>query len=83
MGYNLGAGRLELEAQVIGDEGVPHDSGSLALIERTPTESEGVEKLLATFDPENLRAGEYTLEVAITNLDTGLAQQSSIPFVVN
>ncbi|MCG8458559.1 MAG: VWA domain-containing protein, partial [Holophagales bacterium] len=83
VGYNLGAGRLELEAQVIGDEGVPHDSGSLALIERTPTESEGVEKLLATFDPENLRAGEYTLEVAITNLDTGLAQQSSIPFVVN
>ena len=44
---------------------------------------DGVDKLLASFDPQGLGAGEYTLDVAITNVETGLEQRSSIPFVVN
>ncbi|MEM1204349.1 MAG: VWA domain-containing protein [Acidobacteriota bacterium] len=81
--YNLGAGRVRLDGRVFGDEGVLHDEGELSLIERTVTGIDGVDKLLASFDPQGLLAGEYTLNVAITNLETGLEQRSSIPIVVN
>ncbi|MEM1177639.1 MAG: VWA domain-containing protein [Acidobacteriota bacterium] len=77
--YNLGDGPLEIEAQVLDEQGPIELGGELSLLERTVTGIDGVDKLLASFDPLDLGAGEYTLEVAVRNVETGARQQSTIP----
>jgi hypothetical protein len=80
--YQFGKGDLALTARVKTKDGQSHDSGRLDLQERTETGFEGLEKILATFDPETLETGEYTLEVTLENTRTGLAKVSTIPFLV-
>lgn len=80
--YNLGDGSLQVEATVKGSEGVEHASGELSLLERTLTGIDGVDKLRASFDPQDLEPGDYTLEVRLTNLDTGAVEDGTIPFRV-
>ena len=82
MAYNLGDGSLRIDATVKGSEGIEHPSGQVSLLQRTLTGIEGVEKLRASFDPQDLKPGAYTLEVQLTNLDTGTAERGSIPFKV-
>ena len=79
--YNLPAGELELEGKVIAADGreVP---GALQLVERTVTGISRLDKLLATFKPGALEAGDYHLQVAVRQPGNGPLSTSSIPFSV-
>jgi VWFA-related protein len=81
VGYNLGA-ELRIEGTVLGDSGQSLGGGRLSLVERTATGMEGVDKLLASFDPGGLSAGNYVLQVAIEDKSSGRRETSSLPFTV-
>lgn len=61
--YNLGADEVELAGTVYDAGGEPAAGGQITLEERTVTGIEGFDKLVATFRPDGLPAGRYTLEV--------------------
>ncbi len=80
--YNLGSGTVALNAQVTGSDGTALPGGRIDLVERTATGIAGVDKLLATFEPTGLAAGDYVLRVAVTDPATGNQELSSLPFQV-
>jgi VWFA-related protein len=81
--YNLGEGRLALEGRIVDDSGgIVAERASLRLVERTVTGIEGLDKLLATFEPEGLAAGTYVLEVALRDNQNGPSNFNSIPFTI-
>ncbi len=80
--YNLGAGDLRIGSQVLGADGRPLEGGRLSGVERTATGVAGVDKLLATFEPRGLPAGDYVLKVGVRDPKTGSERESSVPFVV-
>jgi VWFA-related protein len=81
--YNMGAGKLAIDGEVLSAKGQVLPGGRLSLVERTATGIAGVDKLLATFEPMGLPAGDYVLRVAVSNPATGSKRESSVPFVVN
>lgn len=80
--YNLPAGKIEIAGTILGADGHELAGGKLAMVERTVTGIQGLDKLLATFQPENLSAGEYTLRVAVGDTAAGTAQVNTIPFTI-
>ncbi len=80
--YNLDGGVLDLSGRIVAEDGEPVAGGQLALIERTVTGIEGLDKLLATFSPSGLDAGRYTLVVDVTEQSTGSLNTNSIDFTV-
>ncbi|MDP9121113.1 MAG: VWA domain-containing protein, partial [Acidobacteriota bacterium] len=83
VGYNLGAGDLAISGQVTGVDGAVQAGGTLSLLERTATGVSGLDKLLATFRPSGLKAGDYVLQVAVADSATGRRQTNSLAFHVN
>ena len=82
VGYNLGEGDLTVEATVRDPGGEPVEGGALSLRERTVTGIPGLDKLVAAFDATDLAAGDYTLEVAVTDPTTAARPANSIPLRV-
>jgi VWFA-related protein len=80
--YNLGSGNVAVNMQVTGSDGKAMPGGRIDLVERTATGIAGVDKLLATFEPTGLAAGEYVLQVAVKDPVTGNEEMSSLPFEV-
>jgi hypothetical protein len=80
--YNLGSGKVAVNAQVTGSDGKMMTGGRIDLVERTATGIAGVDKLLATFEPTGLAAGQYVLRVAVKDPVTGNEEMSSLPFEV-
>jgi hypothetical protein len=80
--YNIGEGEIHLDSTIVAEDGEIIGSDVLALQERTITGIEGLDKLLATFRPVGLEAGNYTLEVALRNLSSGAMETNSIPFAL-
>jgi VWFA-related protein len=80
--YNLGAGDLAVHGQVMGSDGTALPAGRLARVERTATGISGLDKLVATFEPSGLQAGDYVLQVAVTDPATGHREVRSQPFRV-
>lgn len=80
--YNLGKGDVALSGKVFSADGTDSPAGRLAMIERTATGIEGLDKLIATFDPTGLNAGDYVLQVAVVDPKTGHKDTSSLPFHV-
>ncbi|HEX5758044.1 MAG TPA: VWA domain-containing protein, partial [Thermoanaerobaculia bacterium] len=80
--YNLPAGELEIEGKVLNADGREVPGGRLQLLERTVTGISRLDKLLATFKPGGLTAGEYKLQVAVRQPGNGPLSTSSIPFSV-
>jgi VWFA-related protein len=80
--YNLGKGDVSVQGQVVAADGTASASGHLSKVQRTATGIQGLDKLLATFDPTGLNAGSYVLQVAVTDPRTGVRQASSLPFQV-
>ena len=78
-----GQGTLEVEGQVTGRrrQGRCPAAGSRWSSARPPA-SRGLDKLLATFEPAGLEAGDYVLQVAVTDPRTGQKELSSLPFQV-
>jgi VWFA-related protein len=86
VGYNLGSA-LSVESRVVAADGgkagdAPPRSGRVALVERTATGIQGLDKLIATFDPAGLSAGNYVLQVAVEDTTNGSRQQSSLPITI-
>jgi VWFA-related protein len=82
VGYNLGTA-LTVDAKVLAADGMARmGGGSVALVERTPTGIKGFDKLLATFDPTGLAAGDYVLQVAVEDTASGSRQSSSLPITI-
>jgi hypothetical protein len=81
VGYNLGAGDLHLEGRVVAADGKTVNAGRLSLVERTATGISGLDKVIATFQPTGLKAGDYVLQVAVKS-GNGREEESSLPFVV-
>jgi VWFA-related protein len=81
VGYNLGSDELKLEGQVTAADGKSLAGGRLSLVERTSTGINGLDKVLATFQPTGLQAGDYVLRVAVKS-GNGRKEESSLPFVV-
>ncbi len=82
--YNLGKGELAVKGEVLAADGKAslQDHGKLSAVERTATGIQGLDKLVATFDPAGLSAGDYVLRVAVTDPTTGHKQMNSLPFHV-
>jgi hypothetical protein len=84
--YNLGKGALAVDGRVLAADGKTSSTagtaGRLSKVERTATGIQGLDKLVATFDPTGLNAGDYVLQVAVTDPTTGLKETSSLPFQV-
>ncbi len=78
VGYNFGAGDLNVEATVIDSSGDPATGGAFRLRERTVTGIEGLDKMLASFTPAGLQPGDYTLRVAVTDEGRQATTASSI-----
>jgi hypothetical protein len=81
VGYNLGSQDLKLEGQVVAPDGTSLAGGRLSLVERTATGISGLDKVLATFQPIGLQAGDYVLRVSVKS-GNGRKEESSLPFVV-
>ncbi|HEY3570611.1 MAG TPA: VWA domain-containing protein [Thermoanaerobaculia bacterium] len=80
--YNLGKGELAVKGEVLAADGKSAPQGKLSRVERTATGIQGLDKLVATFDPAGLSAGDYVLKVAVTDPATGHKQTNSLPFQV-
>jgi len=80
--YNLGKGDLSVQGQVVSPDGKSAPAPGLAMVERTATGISGLDKLLATFEPRALGAGDYVLQVAVTDPRTGRKETNSLPFKV-
>ncbi|HEV8580200.1 MAG TPA: VWA domain-containing protein [Thermoanaerobaculia bacterium] len=80
--YNLGKGDLAVQGRVVAANGQASLAGKLSKVERTATGIQGLDKLVATFDPSGLNAGDYILQVAVTDPATGHKEASSLPFHV-
>jgi hypothetical protein len=80
--YNLGAGDVAVQGQVVAADGKSAPSGGLAMIQRTSTGINGLDKMIATFDPGGLSNGDYVLQVAVTDPRTGRKEMNSLPFQV-
>lgn len=81
--YNLDGDAIELTGAVFDAEGEPAAGGQLTLEERTVTGIAGVDKLVASFRPSGLPAGQYTLEVAVKDeAGRSLAVAASAPLTV-
>jgi VWFA-related protein len=80
--YNLGKGDLAVQGEVLAADGKASPLGKLSGVERTATGIQGLDKLVATFDPKGLTAGDYVLRVAVTDPATGHKQMNSLPFQV-
>jgi VWFA-related protein len=80
--YNLGKGSVAVQGEVLAADGKTSPLGKLTKVERTATGIQGFDKLVATFDPAGLTAGDYVLRVAVTDPLTGHKQMNSLPFQV-
>jgi len=80
--YNLGKGDLSVQGQVVSPDGKSAPASGLAIVERTATGISGLDKVLATFEPGTLGAGDYVLQVAVTDPRTGRKEMNSLPFKV-
>ena len=79
--YNLGKGNLAVQGEVLAADGKSSPAGKLDHVERTATGIQGLDKLVATFDPAGLSVGDYVLRVAVTD-PAGHRQTNSLPFQV-
>jgi hypothetical protein len=79
--YNLAKGDLAVHGQVVAADG-KSVVGQLSKVERKATGIPGLDKLIATFDPAGLLAGDYVLRVAVTDPATGHKVMNSLPFQV-
>ena len=80
--YNLTPDAIELTARVRGSNGSDQNAG-LSLMGRVPAGPKGSTKLLFSFSPSGLAAGQYTLDFAVKPKGNAEGQVVSAPFVVN
>lgn len=80
--YNMPEGDIAVEGTVLGEDGAELKIAELEVVERTVTGIRGLDKLLATFQPRDLAAGDYTLRVAVEDAVSGMTEFNTIPFTI-
>ena len=80
--YNLTDGAIQIDGTVVGEGGEEIGGASLDLVERTVTGIDGLDKLLASFNPNGLQEGSYRLKVELTDADSADVQVNWIPFSI-
>jgi VWFA-related protein len=80
--YNMPAGEITVAGMVLGADGAEIKTAQLEVVERTVTGIRGLDKLLATFQPTDLAAGDYTLRVGVEDTASGMTQFNTIPFTI-
>ena len=81
--YNFGEGDVAVDGQIVGADGSLIEGEHFALVERTATGISGLDRFLATFEPQGLKAGQYRLQVGVTDSKTGHREANSLPFVID
>ncbi len=79
VGYNLGAGDLQVQTRVTGPDGAEVPGGEMKITGRET--SGGADRLQATFRAPQAAPGEYRLTVTVTGAG-GAAQSTAVPFVI-
>ncbi|MDX1501850.1 MAG: VWA domain-containing protein [Thermoanaerobaculia bacterium] len=80
--YHLGAGEIEVHATVLDEQGARVATEPELAVERTVTGIRGLDKLAATFAPRGLEAGDYLLQVAVTDPASGWTEVATAPFAI-
>lgn len=80
--YNLGEGEIVIDSKILAEDGEVEDGAYDLVGERTVTGIEGLDKFVATLRPNRLEAGNYTLQVALRNLSSGVIGKTSMPFAL-
>jgi hypothetical protein len=80
VGYNLGAGDVQVRAQIFGADGKEVAPGEMKVVGRESSQGGGPDRLQATFRAPTLQPGEYTLRVTLSA--GGQADTSTARFVV-
>jgi len=80
--YDLAAGDLTLQGQILTLEGRETPGGTLQLTERTITGLHDTDKILASFRPTGLEPGNYLLRLSLANASQGETEVHEIPFSV-
>jgi VWFA-related protein len=80
VGYNLGAGDVQVRAQIFGADGKEVAPGELKVLGRENAAGGGPDRLQATFRAPALQPGQYTLQVTLSA--GGQADTSTARFVV-
>jgi VWFA-related protein len=81
-GYYLGEGSLRLTGQLFGPDGTPAGEAEIELVERSPTNVPGFERLIATIRTGKIAHGEYLLLVTVADLASGAEHTSTTTVVV-
>ncbi len=81
LGYGLAAGELEIEGRVLAHR-QPSRVAAVSIGERAPGTGGGADGITVGVDPGQLTAGDYRLEITVTDPASGLAASSVTPFVV-
>jgi hypothetical protein len=82
LAYNLAAG-ASLEARVVDAAGRARDPRPLALVDQGESAAPGARQFLASFAPEGLQPGAYTLELRLRDRAGAEVASQSLPIQVN
>lgn len=66
VGYNLGSGEVQVQAQVFGADGKEVAPGELKVLGRESGGAGGPDRMVGTFKAPNLQPGQYTLKVTLS-----------------
>ncbi len=81
LGYGLDVGKIEIAGRILAHR-QPARSATVRVVERLPATGGGADGMRVSVDPGELPAGEYGLEITVTDPATGQAASSVAPFVV-
>ncbi len=82
VGYNLGQGSLSAQGVLYGPDGKRVEECDVVLEDRPMTEDPSLDRLIARLRAGKVKAGEYRLEITVSDSDSGSSQKSSIPVLV-
>jgi VWFA-related protein len=82
VGYNLGAGALTATGRILGADGSVAEGPRIESVRRAASDLPGAEMLVASFVPDGLAPGAYTLEVTVRDPGSDLTASGKIPLVV-
>ena len=81
LGYGLDAGEIEIAGRILAHR-QPARAATVRIVERLPATGGTADGLRVSVDPGELPAGEYGLEITVTDPATGQTASSLAPFVV-
>lgn len=82
-GFNLGDGDLTAEARLLRSDGEAVDRSKVRVELRPDPARGGLTRLVGALQLGSVTAGQYRLEITVTDAATGRQQSSSLPVIVN